>query len=157
MTGDCWLVSDVFLSIGRMAGSRWPVDLQSSGYKYPWSCHLDGSSPGQQGHVGWWSYPIFFIWWIRYGFFLAMTHFLEVQVLLSLASFQVLSDQELHVEQVDSLEQEEYFIHLLWLSQHDFIWPHSPRRIVIKVAKTHYNKRAMDNYKKSIYNKREYE
>ena len=24
MTGDRWLVSDVFLSIGRMAGSRWP-------------------------------------------------------------------------------------------------------------------------------------
>ena len=45
-------------------------------------------------------------------FFLAMTHFLEAQVFLSSASFQVLSDQELHVKQVDSLEQEEHFMHL---------------------------------------------
>ena len=52
-----------------------------------------------------------------------MTYFLEVQVLLSLASFQVLSDQELHVEQVDSLEQEEYFIQLLWLS-HTILYDH---------------------------------
>ena len=34
MIGDCWLVNDVFLSIGQMAGSRWPGDLHSSGYKY---------------------------------------------------------------------------------------------------------------------------
>ena len=39
-------------------------------------------------------------------FFLDMTHFLEAQVLLFSASFQTESDQELHVEHVDSLEQE---------------------------------------------------
>ena len=37
-----------------------------------------------------------------------MTHFLEAEVLLFSASFQVESDQELHVEHVDSLEQQEY-------------------------------------------------
>ena len=44
--------------VDRWPVDQWPVDLYSSGY-VPLELPPGWSSPGQQGHVGWWSHPIF--------------------------------------------------------------------------------------------------
>ena len=107
-----WSVSTRnFFFIGKMTGGWLTSGLLTDGHISKGTSTLGiatfmGLPPGSRAM--WGSVPIIFRLKSQTRlaiFFLDMTHFLEVQVLLFSARFQVESDQELHVEHVDSLEQ----------------------------------------------------
>ena len=112
---DRWLVNIVFplfLSTGLMVGGQWPVTgglVLPSGPRTLGVGTLMGLPPGSRAI--WGSVPIISSYLtsqtrLTIFFFLDMTHFSKRVLLLS-ARLQTESDHKLHVEHVDSLEQEQ--------------------------------------------------
>ena len=163
VTGHTRSAGYIFFSIGRLAGGRW-VSRRKPGDHCPVACGLIlpwVQVPRELPPI--WVFlrlvppcgavlPCLFFLSSEeiegsWDFLLAIiAFFLAAKILLLSARIQKELYQLLHVEQVDSLEQREQLIDLLWLSQCALIWSQSPQWIVMKVAKTHYDKWVNDKW-----------
>ena len=135
-------------SVAGWLVAGWPVYFL--GYKYPWSCHLDGSTPGSRAM--WGGDPILniFVWWLRQDllFLILLSGHNPLPWQINYSLLCKLPDLICPINTsrtcwFPTRRRTTYICHdyptRLWI-------------IVMRVAKTHYDKQAMNKYKKSINN-----